>query len=149
MTKKSIQKIKYLDNEKSFEVKLKAFFIIFKGISVVKSCLRPESVPLMSTIIFANYNYCCKIIFSHFLLYEINATIFFNSVLIFTPLKKNGSLGEQGLEGMNFVISWNFVKEQVLHYFTKYFSEARLSQIVNIDLNGKLPNLTNLLLSAP
>ena len=103
----------------------------------------------MSTIIFANYNYSCYITFSHFLLYEINATIFFSSVLIFTLLEKNGNRGEQGLEGMNFGVPWNFVKEQVLHNFTKYFSEAQLSQIVNIDLNGKLPNLSNLLLLAP
>ena len=30
----------------------------------------------------------------------------------------------------------------------KYFSGAWLSQIVNIDLNGKVPNVSNLLLSA-
>ena len=64
----------------------------------------------MSTIIFANYNYCHNITFAHFLLYEINATNFLNSVLIFTPLEKNGSRGEQGLEGMNFGIPCNFVK---------------------------------------
>ena len=44
-------------------------------------------------------------------------------VLIFHR-EKNGSRGERGLEGMNFGIPWNFVKEQVLHNFTKYFSEA-------------------------
>ena len=100
----------------------------------------------MCTIIFAIYNYCCNIIFSHSLLYEINATIFFNLVLIFI-LEKNGSWVERGLEGMNFGIPWNFVKEQVLHNFTKYFSEAWVSQIVH--LNGKLLNLSNLLLSVP
>ena len=31
--------------KKAFEVKQKAFFIIFKGLSVAKNCLRPESVP--------------------------------------------------------------------------------------------------------
>ena len=45
-------------------------------------------------------------------------------VLMFAPLVKNGSRGEQGLEGINFGICWNFVKEQVLHNFMKYFSEA-------------------------
>ena len=30
----------------SSEVKWKAFFIIFKGLSIVKNCLRPESAPL-------------------------------------------------------------------------------------------------------
>ena len=44
-------------------------------------------------------------------------------VLIF-PLEKNVSRGEQVLEGMNFCTPWNFVKEQVLHNFMKYFSEA-------------------------
>ena len=67
---------------------------------------------------------------------------------MFAPLEKNGSRGEHGLEGISFGIPWNFVKEQVLHNFMKYFSEAWLSQIVNIDLNGKLPKISNLLLSA-
>ena len=30
----------------AFEVKQKTFFIIFKGLSVAKNCLRPESAPL-------------------------------------------------------------------------------------------------------
>ena len=34
--------------KKAFEVEQKAFFIIFKGLSVAKSCLRPDSEPLMS-----------------------------------------------------------------------------------------------------
>ena len=38
MTKKSRQKLNYLENE--------GFFIIFKGFSTVKNCLRPESAPL-------------------------------------------------------------------------------------------------------
>ena len=37
MTKKSRQKIKYLEKEKTFKVKQKAFFIIFKG-SSLKQC---------------------------------------------------------------------------------------------------------------
>ena len=45
-------------------------------------------------------------------------------VLMFAPLEKNGSRGEKELEGMSFGIPWNFVKEQVLHNFTKYFSET-------------------------
>ena len=47
MTKKSRQKHKYLENEKSFLGEIKSFFIIFKGLSVAKNCLRPESAPLM------------------------------------------------------------------------------------------------------
>ena len=34
--------------ERTFDVKLKEFFIIFKGLSVVKNCLRPESALLKS-----------------------------------------------------------------------------------------------------
>ena len=67
---------------------------------------------------------------------------------MFASLEKNGSRRKQGPEGVSFGIPWNFVKEQVLHNFMKHFSEAWLSQIVNIDLNGKLANLSNLLLSA-
>ena len=33
--------------KRAFEVKQKAFFIIFKGLSVAKNCLRPESAPLV------------------------------------------------------------------------------------------------------
>ena len=33
--------------KRAFEAKQKAFFIIFKGISVAKTCLRPESAPLI------------------------------------------------------------------------------------------------------
>ena len=50
MTKKTRQKFKYLENERAFDVKLKAFFIIFKGFSATKNCLRPESAPLMPTL---------------------------------------------------------------------------------------------------
>ena len=53
MSKKSVQKLKYLENEKSFWGEKKAFFIIFKGLSVVKSRLRPESAPLRFSVSFA------------------------------------------------------------------------------------------------
>ena len=49
MTKKSRQKIKYLENKKSFLGEKKAFFIIFKGLLVAKNCLRPEGAPLSHT----------------------------------------------------------------------------------------------------
>ena len=45
MTKTSRQTFKYPENGKSLLDK-KAFFISFKGLSVAKNCLRPESVPL-------------------------------------------------------------------------------------------------------
>ena len=45
-TKKSRQKLTYLENEKSFRGEIKDIFIIFKGLSVLKNCLGPESVPL-------------------------------------------------------------------------------------------------------
>ena len=40
------QKFKYLENEKSFRGEKKAFFTVFKGLSVAKSCVRCDSVPL-------------------------------------------------------------------------------------------------------
>ena len=43
MTKKSRQKFKYLENEKSFYGEIKSIFHYFKGLSVAKNCLRPES----------------------------------------------------------------------------------------------------------
>ena len=48
MTKKSREKIEYLENEKSIwgGIILKTFFIIFKGLSIAKNCLRPERASL-------------------------------------------------------------------------------------------------------
>ena len=46
ISKYSRQKFKYLENEKSFWGEIKSIFIIFKGLSVPKTCLRPESGPL-------------------------------------------------------------------------------------------------------
>ena len=44
MTKNSRQKLKYLESEKCFWGETKS--TNFKGLSVAKSCLRPESAPL-------------------------------------------------------------------------------------------------------
>ena len=44
-------------DRRAFEIKFEAFFIIFKGVSVAKNCLRPESVPLMSTFFKCQFNY--------------------------------------------------------------------------------------------
>ena len=44
--KKSRQKLKYLENEKSFGREIKSIFIVFKGLSAGKNCLRPECAPL-------------------------------------------------------------------------------------------------------
>ena len=49
MTKKSRQKFKYLKNEKSLSGEIKSIFVIFKGLSVPKNCLRLESAPLSQT----------------------------------------------------------------------------------------------------
>ena len=48
MTKKSSQKFKYLENEKSFQSKLNHFTFhhFIKKPSVAKNCLRLESAPL-------------------------------------------------------------------------------------------------------
>ena len=43
----SRQESKYLENKKSFwSETFEVFFIIFKGLSVGKNCLRPEIAPL-------------------------------------------------------------------------------------------------------
>ena len=46
---------------------------------------------------------------------------------------------------MNFDILWSFIKEHVLHNFTKYFSGAWVNQIVNNDLNSESFCVGNLL----
>ena len=47
MTKKSRQKVKYLENEKSLQGEIKSIFHkIFKWLSFAKNCLRPERAPL-------------------------------------------------------------------------------------------------------
>ena len=57
MTKKSRQKLKYLENEKSFLGEIKSIFIIFKGLSAAKNCLRPDSVPLMVKMCFTRKSF--------------------------------------------------------------------------------------------
>ena len=47
MTRKSRQKLKYLENQKSFQGEIKSFAIIFKRFSVSKNFLRPETEPLI------------------------------------------------------------------------------------------------------
>ena len=46
MTEKSRQNLNVLRTKRAFEAKRKAFFIIFKGLSIVKKCLSPESALL-------------------------------------------------------------------------------------------------------
>ena len=46
MTKRSRQKLKYVENGMSFWGEIKTFFIIFKAASAAKNYLRPESAPL-------------------------------------------------------------------------------------------------------
>ena len=46
MTKKSREKLKYPENEKSFLGEIKSIFHNFKGLSIAKNCLGPESAPL-------------------------------------------------------------------------------------------------------
>ena len=47
MTQISKQKFEYLEKKTAFKVKLKAFFIIFTGLSIAKNCLRPKIAPLI------------------------------------------------------------------------------------------------------
>ena len=50
MIKNSRHDLNILRMNRAFKVKLKAFFITFKGLSIVKNCLRPESVALNNPI---------------------------------------------------------------------------------------------------
>ena len=51
MTKKSQdKKLNIFRMKRAFEVKQKAFFVIFKGLSVAKYCLRHESAPLSMNV---------------------------------------------------------------------------------------------------
>ena len=50
MTKNSRQKSKYFENQNKFQGQKRAFFIIFKGLSVAKNYLRPDKVPLKAII---------------------------------------------------------------------------------------------------
>ena len=59
MTTKSRQKFKYFENEKSFKDKIKS---IFKGLSVAKNCLRPESGLLGNIPVRKNgFKYCIDV----------------------------------------------------------------------------------------
>ena len=48
MSKKSRQKLKYLENVKSFGGGIRSTFYHFKALSIVKNGFRPESEPLMA-----------------------------------------------------------------------------------------------------
>ena len=50
ITKKSEQKCKCLDIKKSFSHEIKAFLINFKGLSIVRNCLRPGSGTLSHAV---------------------------------------------------------------------------------------------------
>ena len=47
MTKKSTQKIKYLENKKRFRSEIKSISHYFKGFLIAKNCLRPEMALLI------------------------------------------------------------------------------------------------------
>ena len=51
MTKTQDKNLNILRTKRAFKVTLKAFFIIFIGISVDKNNLRPESVPLTEIVL--------------------------------------------------------------------------------------------------
>ena len=50
------KKLNILRTKRVFKVKQKAFFIIFKGLSVAKNCLRPEGAPLKVSGIFYHWS---------------------------------------------------------------------------------------------
>ena len=62
MSKKSRQKLIYLEIEKRFYSEIKSFFIIFKELPIAKYCLRLETAPLkyLATFAFLGGQYALK-----------------------------------------------------------------------------------------
>ena len=60
MIKKLRQNFRYLENGKSFSGEIKAFFIIFKGLSVAKNCLRTKSVHLKKKNLLIETEFFCS-----------------------------------------------------------------------------------------
>ena len=63
--------VNILRTKRAFEVKGKAFFIIFKGVSAAKNCLRPEIAPLR-----VNGKFTLKIPYFHLVLLFLCFTLF-------------------------------------------------------------------------
>ena len=55
MTKCQDKNVNILRRERALEVNEKAFFIIFKELSVAKNCLGPESAPLSKVAFHLSY----------------------------------------------------------------------------------------------
>ena len=52
LVKKSRENINISKTRKAFKIKRKTFVIIFKGLSVVRNCLRPESGPIIHEFLY-------------------------------------------------------------------------------------------------
>ena len=65
------QKVKYLENEKRFSGKKKAFSVIFKGLPVIKNYLRPGSAPLNSQALQLYFNFRLETV--QLLIHEVNS----------------------------------------------------------------------------
>ena len=76
--------------------------------------------------------------------YDFFSTGLISTLKVFILCKKYEAEDGQGLGAMNSDIPWSFVKQHVLHYFTKYFSGAWVNQMANKDLNGELYCLSKL-----
>ena len=53
--KSQYKNVNILRKKGAFVVKQKAFFIIFKGLSVAKNCIRPERGPFLIILVFFNH----------------------------------------------------------------------------------------------
>ena len=72
--------------------------------------------------------------------------VFLITSLIFTPeifILMRKSMGPRGPGAIYFGITWNLVKEQLLHNFMKYFSGPWANQIVNKNLNDESSCFSN------
>lgn len=71
---------------RAFMVKWKVFFIIFKGLSFLRSCLRPRSMPLKKKLAFGGYVY-----FEPFCAGKLSSAFyhFFNNNILYCNINRN------------------------------------------------------------
>ena len=117
MTKKSRQKLKYLENERSFWGEIKIIFHHFKGLTVVKNCLRPEGTPLinivailmvpakMATLGLIKRKYFEIKIMTLWFLFKTSSTKFYH-VTLMTKVWELYHLYERSWHNLNFVRIW-------------------------------------------
>ena len=117
MTKKSRQKLKYRENERSFWGEIKIIFYHFKGLTVVKNGLRPEGTPLinivailmvpakMATLGLIKRKYFEIKIMTLWFLFKTSSTKFYH-VTLMTKVWELYHFYERSCHNLNFVRIW-------------------------------------------